>query len=247
LGVAAPAFDRRLLWGLSAGRVQGILKESFTQIFAAREDRGLRQFVDTRFRGAWVGSAGLVIIPTPHAALGLSGTVGGSSRMFQEMTVVQGSAFHESQEGRQELPSAWAVGFRVTPEARFSVSADLIRTLWSEARLTPGPGESLRPFNDTTEWGAGIEYAIGAPEKPRVVLRSGFARSEYHVRTADTGAAVKEWAATLGAGTRVAKGRAALDLGLEYGGRGDRTKVGAEERFIRINLGISFSSAAREY
>lgn len=247
VGIAAPALGRRLLWGVSAGRVQGVLKESFTQSFDESEDVDIRQFIDTRFRGAWVGSAGFVVIPTPRAAIGFAGTVGGSSRIIQEMTVVKGSSFHESQVGRQDFPSSWATGFRVSPSAGLSLNADLIRTLWSEARLTPGSGASSRPFHDTTEWGAGIEYAIGAAEKPRLILRGGFAGSEYHVRTIDTGAAVKEWSATLGAGTRVANGRAALDLGIEYGGRGDRSKVGAEERFVRLNLGISFSSTAREY
>lgn len=247
VGVAAPALGRRLLWGIAAGRVQGVLKESFTQRFDDSGNTDLRQFVDTRFRGTWVGSAGFVAIPTPRASFGVSGTVGGSSRTFQEMTVVQGSAFHETQEGRQEFPSSWAAGVRVSPVARLSLSADLIRTLWSDARLTPGPGYSSHPFHDTTEWGTGVEVGLGPQGKPRTMLRAGFARSEYHVRAADTGAAVEEWAATLGGGVRIAGGRAALDLGLEIGGRGDRSQVGAEERFFRLSLGIAFSSTLREY
>jgi hypothetical protein len=247
IGLAAPALGNRLLWGLAAGRVQGILKESFTQDFESSDERDLRQYVDTRFRGAWVGSGGFVAIPTPRVALGLSGSVGGSSRVIQEMTVVQGANFYERQEGRQGLPSQWAAGVRVTPQPRLSLSADLVRTLWSEARLTPGPGVSSHPFHDTTRWGAGIEYVLGTPESPRWTLRGGLSGSDYHVRTADTGATVKEWAGALGIGKRLAKGRAALDLGLEYGNRGDRTKVGAEERFVRVNLGITFSSTLREY
>ncbi len=155
IGVAAPALGRRLLLGASAGRIQGVLKESFTQNFDASEDLDLRQFVDTRLRGAWTGSCGLVAIPTPALSVGVSGSVGGSSRMIQEVTIVQGASFHEVQKGRQKLPGGWAAGVRFAPMARVALSADLIRTLWSDAKMTPGSGASSHPFHDTTKWGVG--------------------------------------------------------------------------------------------
>jgi hypothetical protein len=245
--LATPALGGRLLWGIGIGRVQGLLKERFDQIFVSVEERSLQSFIDTRFRGTWVGSGGFVVTPDPRFALGVSGDVGGRSSILQETTVVQGSTFHEVYEGSQELPAKWATGVRVTPKAGVTASADVIRTLWGDARLDPGIGSPSYPFHDTTEWGVGIEYALGNAERPNWNFRGGFREADYHVRVQDTGDAVKEWTVSAGVGSRIARGRAVIDLGLLYGGRGDREKVGAEERFFRAEIGLSFSSTMREY
>ena len=247
LGLAGPAVQNRLLWGLSVARVVGTVKEEHLFDFDDSGARDVRQVVEGRLGGAWVGTGGFVLRPDPRLAVGAALTLAGSSRIVQEVRVLEGTSFEESKAGRQELPDQWAIGIQGKPTARISLSADMARTLWGSASLRPGPGEPWQqPYHDSTRWGVGLEHALGSDAEPGWTLRGGYAHRISYIRAAD-GSRVIERDLSVGLRRRAAKGRAAVDVALELGKRGDQEKVGVEERFARLTLGLSFSSVVREY
>jgi len=266
VALAGSSLDRRLLWGVSVGRVQGSVKEFLTYNFDDAEERDQLQVVRARLRGGAVATGGVLLLPTEGVAVGASGTLGGSSRLIQEVEVLRTGDYDASWTGRQELPDRWAAGVELRPIKRLGLSADLIRTLWSEAALRAAPGgASRRPFHDTTRWGAGLEYDFVRGEIPQWTIRGGVSGSSHHVRAVDppgaaarddaaeseggsaSGKDVRETVASVGLRRLVAKNRAAVDLAIEWGKRGDAERVGLEESFARVSLGITFSSTQRDY
>ena len=246
-GLAGPGFRSRLLWGLSVARIVGTVKEEHLYDFDDSSARDVRQVVEGRLGGAWAGTGGFVLRPDPHIALGAALTLAGSSRIVQEVRVLEGTSFEESKRGRQELPDQWAVGIQSKPVARTSLSADIVRTLWGSAALCPVLSEAARyPYHDSIRWGVGFEHALGPVAEPAWILRGGYAHSISYVRAMD-GSRVVERGFSLGIRRRAAKGRAAIDAALELGKRGDQDKLGVEERFARFTLGLTFSSVVREY
>jgi len=200
-----------------------------------------------------MGSAGIVAIPNPRLRLGASGTLGGSSSVTQEVRAVEGGAFTVSAPGRQEFPSQWALGAQARFTPRAALSADLVRTLWGNAGWKPDAGAAVtHPWDSTTRWGIGIEYAAdvapnaAASRLPRWIARTGFAHDQYYVSTAD-GHRVNENGVTFGASAREGHGRSSIDFGLEIGRRGKLAQDGVEESFYRLSIGVTYSSAVREY
>jgi hypothetical protein len=199
-----------------------------------------------------MGTAGIVLRPDPRLSLGVAGTLGGSSRVTQEVRSIEGGGHDLSSTSHQDFPSQLALGLDGHPLPRLGLSADVVRTLWGSAVYRPSGGTDTYPYIPTTRWGIGIEFASAvkenapAPRLPRWVARAGYAHDESYVEAAD-GSRIDENALTLGMSARAAHGRAALDLGLEIGKRGDRAKLGVEESFYRVSVGITFSSTVREY
>ncbi len=81
--------------------------------FATGTQAIIRRQVEGRLTGAWVGGAGAIVRPMPRIALGASFGFGGTSRLIQESRVIEGGAFDQSWQGRQELPTEWAAGLQV--------------------------------------------------------------------------------------------------------------------------------------
>ncbi|MDM7916212.1 MAG: hypothetical protein ACE15D_06445 [Candidatus Eisenbacteria bacterium] len=251
LSLAGPAFERKLLWGATIGRIQGTVKEQWRYDFVESSATDLRQVLEGRLDGAWRLTAGLIARPHERIAAGAFVTPETSSDMEQVVTVVEGAKEQVTTRGKQEIPGQWGLGGHAALTGRLAVSADFVRTLWGEAALRLDPDRSRKsfPYFDTSRFGIGLEYTAARSEEqplPRWVVRGGYAQDEYYVRTTG-GEKVRERAVTLGAGARTAAGRAAIDLSLELGKRGDRSKVGVEESFTRILLGVTFSSVVREY
>lgn len=91
-----------------------------------------------------------------------------------------------------------------------------------------------------------MEHSKGADGKPARTYRLGYQNVVSYLRDAG-GAEIGEWALTVGLREPIGKRRAALDLALEYGKRGDQAELGIEESFVRVLAGITFSSVVREY
>ncbi len=254
LGASGPAFDRRLLWGVAVSRIMGSAREELTYTFADTGTAAIRNTIDARLAGGWMGTGGIVLRPVSRLSLGAAGTLGGSSRVTQEVRSIQGGTYDVSTTARQAFPSQWAFGIDARALPRLGVSADIVRTLWGSAAFRPAGGPDTYPFAQTTRWGAGLEYAAPASEIarpksasiPRWIARAGYAHDESYVVASD-GSRIDENAVTLGLTTRAARGRAAIDFGLAIGKRGDSAKLGVEESFYRLSVGVSFSSTVREY
>lgn len=252
IGVSGPAFERRLLWGVAVSRIMGSAKEELTSTFTDSTSFRIRDAVEARLGGGWMGTAGVVLRPDPRFQLGAAATLGGSSRVTQEVHSIEGGTEDVSTRAHQDLPSQLAVGVQGKLMPRLGVSADVVRTLWGDAAFRRSGGSDTFPFVNTTRWGAGIEYAAAVPENaqaprlPRWVARAGFAHDESYVQATD-GSRINEDAVTLGMSARAGHGRATIDLGLEVGKRGSRADLGVEERFYRLSVGVVFSSVPRQY
>lgn len=253
IGLSGPALDSRLLWGGAVSRIMGSAKEAWTYRFSDASSALIRQQIDARLSGGWMGTAGIVAIPDPRLSLGASATLGGSSRVTQEVRAVEGGAFTVSTHGHQDFPSQWALGAQARFTPRAALSADLVRTLWGSAAWKPGAGGAVtHPWDSATRWGIGLEYAAAvapnaaAPRLPRWTARTGFAHDQYYVSTSD-GHRVNENGVTLGASARGGHGRSSIDFGIEIGSRGKLAQDGVAESFYRLSIGITYSSAVREY
>jgi hypothetical protein len=240
VGLSGPALNRRILWGGAVSRIMGSVTESWTYQFDDASANRVRETSESRLGGGWMGTGGIVFRPDPRLEVGASGTFAGSSRLVQEVLTVEGGNNDVSTSSTPDLPTQWGIGAHVRPIPRLSFSADMVETRWKA------------PFDNAMRWGAGVEYAAEvspeapAPRLPRWVLRAGYAKNPFYVR-ATNGSRVEERAATFGLGLRGGHGRAAIDIALAAGKRGDVARTGVEESFYRLSVGLSFSSVVREY
>jgi len=245
--VAGTAPDDRVSWGLGLARVQGSVKEDWDYDFDGTGTRDVRQVIQGRLKGGWIGSAGLLVEPVDEIAVGVVGSLGGSSRLIQETDVLTGGSYSSSQAGRQELPSHWAIGLKASPVQNVSVMIDAAQSQWSDAALRTEPGaQKIYPFRDATRLGIGLEYSEGGPGESARTYRAGVYDAVSYIED-ENGSEIRERALTFGIREGVGKGRAALDIAVEVGKRGDLDELGLEETFVRILAGVSYSSVARDY
>jgi hypothetical protein len=244
--LAGRTLGDRFDWGVAVGRTIGTVKIESAYTFVTGTQGRLRNSVEGRLTGAWVGTAGAVVRPDPRIAVGGSLTAGGSSRLIQESRVIEGGSYDQSWEGQQELPTEWAIGVQAKPVSRYSVSADYKQVLWGGARMKPTPEAAYTtPFDDMARWGIGIER-MGGGAKPRIVLRAGYMQAQSYLSAVD-GTRVVEKALTFGGRWMGLHDRSAFDLSIELGKRGDESTLGVAESFARFTVGVNFSSSMREY
>ena len=100
------------------------------------------------------------------------------------------------------------------------------------------------PFSQAADvvWaGGGLEYVgVNLLSLP-VPLRLGYRYTDLPFYGRDF-EQLKEQAVTFGFGVRVAGGRAAFDMGVEIGSRGDLATTGTEESFQRFSLSLGINS-----
>jgi hypothetical protein len=245
--VAGSLFGRRLGWGAGLARVQGSVREEWRYEFEGSGTRDIRQVIEGRLKGGWVHSAGLLLRPVDKLWVGLAAGFGGSSRLIQDTEVLQGSSFDSTLSGRQELPAQRGFGLRVGPIRHLYLSFDMVQTLWKDAALeVRSGGPKIYPYEDASRWGVGLEHSKRNDNTPARAYRIGYQKVASYLRDAG-GVEIGEWAFTVGLREPIGKRRAAFDLALEYGKRGNQAELGIEETFIRILAGITFASVVREY
>ncbi|MEE8572153.1 MAG: hypothetical protein V3T20_02725 [Gemmatimonadota bacterium] len=89
--------------------------------------------------------------------------------------------------------------------------------------------------------GGGIEYVGVSLGSMPIPLRIGYRHTDLPFYDGDF-EQLTEQAFTFGLGARLAGGRAALDLGVEIGSRGDLERTGTEESFQRLSLSLGINS-----
>ena len=244
---AGSLMGRHVIWGLGLARVQGSVREDWTYDFEGSGTRDVRQVIEGRLKGGWITSAGLLLGPLDRLALAFVGSTGGSSRFVQETENLAGGTFASSLSGRQELPPELAFGVRVGPIRHMTLSAERSQTSWGDAGLRISSDAPLtHPYDDASRLGIGLEYSKGAGDDFARTYRIGFQDVVSYLRDAE-GSEIGERALTLGFREPMGKRRAAFDLALEFGKRGDIAQLGIEETFLRITVGVIFSSTIREY
>jgi hypothetical protein len=132
------------------------------------------------------------------------------------------------------MPLEWAVGGSARLADNLLASAAVGFTDWS-ATAGDLPDSNAA---DVLWFGAGVEYVGFSVFGARLPVRAGFRRSDlpFYIPGEEQ---LTETAATLGLGLEVGGGRAAFDLGIEVGTRGDLASSGVEEGFRRLSLSMA--------
>jgi hypothetical protein len=116
-------------------------------------------------------------------------------------------------------------------------SARVSERLWSATDFTV-----LRTESSDVVWaGVGLEYVGASLLSMPVPLRAGYRYTDlpFHEEGFQQ---LSETALTLGAGVRIAGGRALLDFAVEFGSRGDLQNTGSEESFRRLSMSLGIVS-----
>ena len=211
--------------GVSAQRLTGSLRQTFTRRFDESEDGGPplataggSQRLTYR---AWRFRAGVSIAISDRFLISAVGSKGG------DLTIDPDE--EEDPATTLALPTTVEVGASVRITDRLLVSASGGVSDWS-----PSGDLEDATAHDITWVGGGIEY-----QGPRILggdmpLRVGVRRAELPFSTAAS--AVEETAITGGFGWLFREGTAGLHVGVEFGSRGDFATDGIEESFRRATL-----------
>lgn len=211
--------------GVSAQRLTGSLRQTFTRRFNESEDGGPplntaggSQRLTYR---AWRFRAGVSIAISDRFLISAVGSKGG------DLTIDPDEG--EDPESTVALPTTVEVGASVRITDRLLVTASGGVSDWSEAIALADA-----TAHDVTWVGGGIEYQglrILGGDMP---LRVGARRAELPFGTGAS--AIDETAITGGFGWLFRGGTAGLNVGLEIGSRGDLAADGVEESFRRVTI-----------
>jgi len=136
-----------------------------------------------------------------------------------------------------EMPLEVAVGGSVLLTQRLLLAAAGGWKGWSTTDFQISDTESA----DVTWLGGGLEYVGISLGRMPIPLRIGYRYTDLPFYGGDF-EQLTEQAFTFGLGARLAGGRAALDLGVEIGSRGDLATTGTEESFQRLSLSLGINS-----
>ena len=128
-------------------------------------------------------------------------------------------------------PSQLVVGASARPADDWLLTAGGGWTSWSEAAEDLSDAEAT----DVTWGGAGVEFRGWSLGSVPIQLRVGGRLAELPFRLPGRESS-DERAVTFGLGSTFASGRAAVDLGVEVGSRGDFEAAGTEESFTRFTF-----------
>lgn len=245
LGVARSFADGRLRVGLEAGLLFGSLLEEWKVYYpttAPPYDTWIQR------RQSLVGfrsRLGLLWTPVPGLSAGLVYTPAGAADFNVDLENRSNGIDADVQSDRLDQPGSLELGFSVRwRELRGSL--DLARADWTGLETTGVPGLVKHPLSVA----AGIELprrdAFLAPSLRRATWRAGL-RMEQQSTDWDVAAAganpdwreLKAWTFSLGAGIPLRARGTWLDLALEAGWVGDKAELGLEERFVRLQVGLS--------
>lgn len=211
--------------GVSAQRLTGSLRQTFTRRFNESEDGGPplntaggSQRLTYR---AWRVRAGVSIAISDRFLISAVGSKGG------DLTIDPDE--EEDPETKLALPTTVEVGASVRITDRLLVSASGGVSDWS-----PSGDLEDATAHDITWIGGGIEY-----QGPRILggdmpLRVGVRRAE--LPFSPGASAIEETAITGGFGWLFRQGTAGLQVGIEIGSRGDLAADGLEESFRRLMI-----------
>jgi len=136
-----------------------------------------------------------------------------------------------------DMPLEIAVGGSVVLTQELMVAVGGGWKGWSVTDFTVLDTESA----DVIWLGGGIEYVGVSLKSMPVPLRIGYRYTDLPFYDVDF-EQLTEQALTFGLGLRMAGGRAALDLGVEIGSRGDLPRTGTEESFQRLSLSLGINA-----
>jgi hypothetical protein len=132
------------------------------------------------------------------------------------------------------MPLEWSVGGSARLAENLLASAAVGFADWSATAADLEGGAA----SDVLWYGAGLEYVGLEVFGAMMPLRAGFRRTDlpFHNPAEEP---LSETAGTFGIGMEIGGGRAAFDVALEFGTRGDLEASGLEEGFRRFSLSMA--------
>jgi hypothetical protein len=230
LGIARQIGDFSI--GIDGSLLTGSLRQTFVRRFdVALEDPGRAVGIaNGEARFSWSGFRARGGIAT---AIGSRVRVSGEIGIGTDLKATRDTA-GEATTYEFAMPLEWSVGGSARLAENLLASAAVGFADWS-ATAADLPGGAA---SDVLWFGAGLEYVglelLGAT----MPVRAGFRRTDlpFHEPAEEP---LSETAGTLGIGLEVGGGRAAFDVALEIGTRGDLAGSGVEEGFRRFSLSMA--------
>jgi hypothetical protein len=137
--------------------------------------------------------------------------------------------------GTIDLPYTFGAGFSYQPSRRLQLAGQGIYRTWSGANsdlLALGGVGAVNTLDVST----GLEFTPDIRRPTRHPLRFGLRYAELPFPL-EIGAKAHEFSIATGTGTRFARGRGGMDLGLQYAWRSDGSA--RKERALLLTFGIS--------
>lgn len=210
------------------GNLRQILHRRYVPGEEGESPPGSVNQVEEHGYSSWRARGGIALRPLDGLRLAASYGIGGTLS----------SRADESEEERSfDLPNSFDVKASLRLSESWLATAGAGRAFWSSA------DGDLRDASarDVTRAGGGIEYGGMRLGTLPLLLRVGARTTELpFVRPGS--APADERALTLGVGTVFSEARAAVDVALEAGTRGEAARTGVEEDFLRL----SFTATIRQ-
>ena len=230
LGLARQIGDFSI--GIDGAILTGSIRQTFTRNFDLALDNPSQAvgIASGEARSSWSGfrlrGGAATSIGT---RIRISGMVGISSDLKATRDTVGDAPTYEF-----SMPLEWAAGGSARLADNLLASAAVGFTDWS-ATAADLPGGAAA---DVLWYGAGLEYVGFELFGAGLPLRAGFRRTDLPFLIPGE-EQLTETAATFGLGLEVGGGRAAFDLAVEFGTRGDLASTGVEEGFRRLSLSMA--------
>ncbi len=174
---------------------------------------------------------------------GVLGEIGGRALVSAAVTFYTPLEARKDTFGIRIETQEWDMPVEISVGGSARVSERLLVALgggwqsWSATDFTV-----LRTESSDVVWaGVGLEYVGASLLSMPVPLRAGYRYTDlpFHEEGFQQ---LSETALTLGAGVRIAGGRALLDFAVEFGSRGDLQNTGSEESFRRLSMSLGIVS-----
>lgn len=143
--------------------------------------------------------------------------------------------------GKIAMPSSLNIGFAFYLGNSWKVFADYKTQKWSELEIFDNP----QNLNDRVEYSVGIQNQPNADALAKYIqsvnYRVGFKYADTRLKV--YGKDLTEYAVTAGLGLPImkTKSKSSINLGIEFGTRGEKGTNLVEETFTNIFLGVSFN------
>lgn len=141
--------------------------------------------------------------------------------------------------GHVRLPLSWGYGVTFEPNPRFQAGIELFFQRWSD--VDPDEFFSIQPVN-TSRIASGLSYLPSTDPLAgffsHLIYKLGFNTTTLPY-TDGTNEQIRETVFGLGVGIPFNFNISRLDLGIEYGWRGDIDRQGAKETVLRMVVGIT--------
>ncbi|UTW63742.1 hypothetical protein KFE98_06255 [bacterium SCSIO 12741] len=149
-------------------------------------------------------------------------------------------------DGQITFPSSMGGGISLELERRWTINMDYRMTNWSELKLFDTP----QNLKNRTDMAFGLQYVPkhNAERQLLAVIRYRAGVRFSQTRLEVNNQQLQEYTVSLGLGLPILKSvsRSSLNVGIDFGQRGNNLSTGVNEQFTRVYFGVAFSPLAKQ-